>query len=151
MATTGRHADLARAVEVERPGRRHRVEDRRCLPPGRGEPPTKQRLLLGGAVQRRTAVVAHGGAEHRDVVARAVPGEFVPPAAELRDDAHPLGHLEARAPEVHEVAATTQLGRPLDEHGLMPQAQKPVGQRGTGNPGADDQHPHVATSRSGQH
>jgi hypothetical protein len=47
---------------------------------------------------------------------------------QLRDDAHPLGHVEPGAPEVDEIAAPTQLRRLLNEGGRVPQAQKPTGQ-----------------------
>ena len=74
----GRHADLAHAVEVERAGLRHRVEDRRCLPAGACEPAPQQCLLLAGTVQRHVAAVAEGDEEHRDVLAQRQPQHLEP-------------------------------------------------------------------------
>ena len=73
--------------------------------------------------------------------------EVVAAAPQLGDDAHPLGDVEASTPEVHHVAPAAQLGRALDQRRLMPEALQPVGQRGTGDPRTDDQHPHVPAIR----
>jgi hypothetical protein len=49
--------------------------------------------------------------------------ERIPTPAQLGDDAHPFGHVEPGAPEVHNVAAAAQCRGLLDEGHLVSRAQ----------------------------
>jgi hypothetical protein len=71
------------------------------------------------------------------------------PTPELGDDAHPFGHIEAGTPEVDQVPASASFGRVLDERGLVPGAEQPVGQRRSRDSRADDEHLHDRTVQTG--
>ena len=63
-------------------------------------------------------------------------------AHQLRDDSHPLGHVEAGAPEVDDVAAATELGGPLDHRRFMASAEQPIRERRASDARADDENFH---------
>jgi len=84
--------------------------------------------------------------ERGDTMPIAVDGtrlsDDVTTAPQFRDDAHPIGYLEAGAPEIDQVAATAKLGCPLQERRLVSGVQQPVGKRGSRDPCANNQDPH---------
>ena len=71
--------------------------------------------------------------------------EFADPVSlvhQLRDDAHAVRDIEARTPEVHNVAAFPEVGGALHENRLMPRPAQPVRQRRPSDSRSYDQHPH---------
>ncbi len=54
--------------------------------------------------------------------------DLVALAPERRQQAHPIGDVEAAAPEVDDVAAGAQRRRTLDQHRLEAVAQEPIGE-----------------------
>ena len=87
------------------------------------------------------------GRERGDPPAVATDGAHLPEvvavAPELGDDAHPLRHVEARAPEVHGVAAAAGRRGLLDQRRPLSEAVQPVGQRGARDARPVDQYSHV--------
>src|SRR5215211_5374473 len=73
---------------------------------------------------------------------RARLGEHVTAAPQFRNDAHPLRHVEAGAPEVDQVTTAAKLGRPLYQGDFMPRVQQPVPKRRTGYSSTHNQHLH---------
>ena len=91
-----------------------------------------------------------GRLERGDTVPVAVDGarlgEHVTAAPQFRDDAHPLSHVEAGAPEIDQVATSAEFGRPLDQRRLVPCPEQPVRERRAGDSRTHDQDLHATTS-----
>ena len=65
--------------------------------------------------------------------------------AQVADDAHPLGHVVAEAPEVDDIALGSQSVRLLEQDGLVAVFAQPVCKRRSGDPDAIDADLHVVS------